>query len=120
VKLKEVLRDHDDGVAIAPQHLTVAHVVADWMTYGLSGRSKNTVAKCTHLCMVHIVPALGARKLRQLAASDVDRWLADKAKALSTRTLQELHQCLARAVNRAMARDQVKRNVVGLCSVPKG
>jgi integrase len=29
-------------------------------------------------------------------------------------------QCLNRAVKRAMARDLVKRNVVGLCSVPKG
>jgi integrase len=42
------------------------------------------------------------------------------AKILSTRTLQELYQCLNRAVNRAMARDQVKRNVVALCTVPKG
>ncbi len=119
-KLKQVLRDHEDGLAIAPQNLTVGHVVGDWLRYGLHGRSKGTVAKCTHLCMVHIVPALGARKLRDLSAADVDRWLAEKAKALSTRTLQELHQCLNRAVNRAMARDLVKRNVVGLCSVPKG
>jgi hypothetical protein len=65
-----VLRDHDDGVAVAPQHLTVAHVVADWLMYGLNGRSKNTVAKCTHLCMAHIVPALGALKLRELTAPD--------------------------------------------------
>jgi hypothetical protein len=39
---------------------------------------------------------------------------------MSTHALQELHQCLNRAVNRAMARDLVKRNVVALCSVPKG
>jgi len=55
-----------------------------------------------------------------LTATDVDRWLASKAKTLSTRTLQELYQCLNRSVNRAMARDQVKRNVVALCSIPKG
>ena len=28
--------------------------------------------------------------------------------------------CLNRSINRAMARDKVKRNVVALCSVPKG
>jgi len=50
----------------------------------------------------------------------VDRWLAGKAETLSTRTLQGLHACLNRAVKRAMARDKVKRNVVTLCSVPKG
>ena len=50
----------------------------------------------------------------------MDRWLADKAKILATSTLQTLHQCLNRTVKRAMARDMVKRNVVELCSVPKG
>jgi integrase len=119
-KLKEVVRDHEDGLAIAPRNLTVAQVVTDWLAYGLSGRSKGTVDKCTHLCQSHVIPALGKRKLRELSATDVARWLAEKAKTLSTRTLQELHQCLNRSVRRAMARDQVKRNVVELCSVPKG
>ncbi len=50
----------------------------------------------------------------------MDKWLADKAKTLSARTLQGLHSCLNRAIKRAMARDKVKRNVVALCPVPKG
>ena len=50
----------------------------------------------------------------------MDRWLADKAKTLSTRTLREIHSCLNRSIKRAMARDKVKRNVVALCGVPKG
>jgi len=37
-----------------------------------------------------------------------------------TRTLRLLHSLLNRAVNRAMARDKVKRNVVALCAVPTG
>jgi len=119
-KLREVIRDHEDGLAIAPRNLTVAHIVIDWLTYGLSGRAKGTVDKCRHLCHTHVIPALGARRLRELTATDVDRWLAAKAKTLSTRTLQELYQCLNRSVKRAMARDQVKRNVVTLCNVPKG
>jgi integrase len=119
-KLRQVLRDHEDGLTIAPANLTVAHVVTDWLTYGLGGRAQKTIDKCTYLCSAHVIPALGARKMRQLSASDVDRWLADKSKTLSTRTLQELHQCLNRAVNRAMARDLVKRNVIGLCEIPKG
>jgi len=100
--------------------LTVAQVVNDWLAYGLSGRTKGTVDKWKFLCRAHVILALGSRKLRELSATDVDRWLADKAKVLSTRTLQDLHQCLNRAVNRALARDQVKRNMVSLCSVPKG
>ncbi|MGC9670857.1 site-specific integrase [Planosporangium sp. 12N6] len=119
-KLKEVLRDHEDGLVIAPQSFTVADAVTDWLTYGLNGRAKGTVDKCTHLCRSHIIPAIGARKLRELSATDVDRWLADKAEILSTRTLRELYACLNRSVNRAMARDKVKRNVVALCTIPRG
>jgi len=119
-KLVEVLRDHDDGLAIAPTGYTVANAVKDWLRYGLSGRDKGTVSTCTILSDTHIIPALGARKLRDLSAEDVERWLADKAATLSTRTLQSLRSCLNRSVKRAMARDKVKRNVVALCSVPTG
>jgi len=119
-KLVEVLRDHDDGLALAPTGYTVSNAVKDWLRYGLSGRDKGTVSTCTILSDTHIIPALGARKLRDLSAEDVERWLADKAATLSTRTLQSLRSCLNRSVKRAMARDKVKRNVVALCSVPTG
>ena len=55
-----------------------------------------------------------------LSADDVDRWLADKAKTLSTDTLQILHSILRRSITGAQARDKVKRNVVLLCDVPQG
>ncbi|MFD9717604.1 tyrosine recombinase XerC [Streptomyces sp. NPDC059076] len=119
-KLKEVLRDHEDGLAIAPTGYTVADAVKDWLAYGLAGRDPGTVENCTTLSQKHVIPSLGARKLRDLSAEDVDRWLATKAQTLSTRSLQAVHSCLNRSVKRAMARDKVKRNVVELCSVPQG
>ena len=120
VKLKEVLRDHDDGLAIASNDYTVTQAVRDWLAYGLNGRSESTVTTARILARTHVIPDLGSRRLRDLSAEDVDRWLARKAKTLSTRTLQGIHSCLNRAVKRAMARDKVKRNVVALCSVPQG
>ena len=72
-------RDHEDGLAIAARNLTVTQVVNDWLAYGLNGRAKSTIDKYTHLCRTHVTPALGKRKLRNLSAPDVDRWLADKA-----------------------------------------
>ncbi|GAA1384164.1 site-specific integrase [Catellatospora chokoriensis] len=119
-KLKQVLRDHEDGLAIASQTFSVASAVEDWLAYGLTGRSPNTVEKYGYLARGHIIPDLGARKLRDLSANDVDRWLTDKAKTLSTSTVQRLRECLSRAIARAMARDKVKRNVVALCGTPKG
>ncbi|WP_435860153.1 hypothetical protein [Streptomyces roseus] len=87
-KLKEVFRDHDDGLAVAPTNYTVAKAVDDWLIYGLAGRDAKTVVTCTSLSRIHVVPALGARKLRELGGEEVDKWLADKAMTLSTRTLR--------------------------------
>lgn len=119
-RLKEALRDRDDGLALGPVDYTVRDAVEDWLAHGLNARDEATATACTHLCKSHVIPALGSRKLRDLSAEDVDRWLAIKAKTLTTRTLQGLHSCLNRAVKRAMARDKIKRNVVGLCTVPNG
>ena len=118
--LRRKLREAEDGLSIPTTGFTVADAVKDWLSFGLTGVVKNTVDNYTVLANTHIVPAIGARKLRDLTASDVDKWLADKATELSTRTLRLLHSILNRAVNRAMARDKVMRNVVALCAVPYG
>ncbi len=119
-KLKELLRDHDDGLPIAPHSYTLAQAVEDYLRYGLSGRDPQTVETQTILARTHVIPALGARKLRELSAEDVDEWLAEKAKSLSTRTLRDIRSVLKRVITRAQARDKVKRNVVLLCGTPAG
>ncbi|MCO8271522.1 site-specific integrase [Actinoplanes sp. TRM 88003] len=118
--LRKKIREYEDGLSIAHTGFTVADALADWLAYGLSGKAANTVGNYTGLSGTHIAPDLGARKLRDLTANDIDRWLAAKSKILSTRTLRLLHSILNRSINRAMARDKVMRNVVSLCSVPYG
>jgi hypothetical protein len=49
------------------------------LQFGLNGKAQGTLAKNTFLAESHVIPALGSRKLRDLSAEDVDRWLADKA-----------------------------------------
>jgi integrase len=119
-KLKDILRDIEDGLAVGIHGYTVADAVQSWLTFGLPGRDVNTVKNCTTLATVHIIPSLGSRKLRDLSADDVDEWLAEKAQQLSTETLKKLLSILRRAITRAQARDKVKRNVALLCDAPKG
>ncbi len=121
-KLKEILRDHEDGVTLAAgKGYTVAHAVEDWLAgYVLSGRGTNTIRTVRLLVYNHIVPQLGARKLVDLTPDDVDRWLADKSVTMVTSTLRNLMSILRRAITRAQARDRVKRNVVLLCDCPVG
>jgi integrase len=119
-RLREVLRAYEDGMVPRHNSVTVRHAVEDWLAYGLSGRSAATVTKCRYLCDMHVLPYLGARRLRDLTATEVDSWLAALAASLSQRTLVEVRACLNRAVRRAMARDLVKRNVVELSETPTG
>ena len=72
-KLTEIIRDYEDGLVIGGYGYTVADAVGDWLVFGLSGRDTNTITKCTILANTHIIPALGARKLRDLSADDIDK-----------------------------------------------
>jgi integrase len=119
-KLRNMLRDHEDGLTVKANNYTVTDAVRDWLSYGLAGRSPSTVANYRIIAERRIIPRLGARRLRDLSAEDVDRWLRSEAQEVSTRTLRLMHSVLNRSVLRAMARDKVKRNVVALCSVPAG
>ena len=37
-KLKEIIRDYEDGLVIGGYGYTVADAVSDWLAFGLSGR----------------------------------------------------------------------------------
>ena len=119
-KLREVLRDYEDGLAIAPDGYTVGQAVSEWLEFGIHRGGESTRENYERVCRMHIVPQLGVRKLRDLRADEVDQWLAELAPALSTRSLRLAHGCLNRAISRAMARDKVKRNVVALAEPPRG
>ncbi|MFJ6676541.1 tyrosine recombinase XerC [Actinosynnema sp. NPDC091369] len=119
-KLKEILRDLDDGLAITPHGYTVKDAVTTWLDYGLRGRDPETVKNYRYQAEGHIIPNLGARKLRELTADNVDEFLAELSLTLSTRTLRLVYSILNRSVRMAQARDKVKRNVVPLCEVPTG
>ncbi|UOX87215.1 site-specific integrase [Amycolatopsis sp. FBCC-B4732] len=119
-KLKEMLREHEDGLPPEDRSFTVAEAVRDFLTHGLPRRSASTVEKLTILADTHIIPLLGRRNARELTADEVDTWLAGRAKVVSTRTLQELLSLLRRSLARAQKREKIKRNVALLCGVPEG
>jgi hypothetical protein len=119
-KLRDLLRSREDGLVLTRDGYTVRQAVEDWLEHGLSSRGKATRDVNCHLCEKHVLPYLGARKLRDLTATEVYEWLATLATSLSTRTLQGVRACLNQAVRRAMARDKLTRNVVELTEVPVG
>lgn len=99
----------------------VADAVTDWLAnYEVTGHDRNTIKATRSLLSNHIIPEIGARKLRDLTADEVDAWLADRARRLVTSTVRNLRSILLRAIKRAHGRDRVGRNVVLLTECPVG
>jgi len=119
-KLKELIRDNDDGLSAPVGNYTVGNAVTYWLEHGLSGRDPNTVDMYRIYAETHIIPVLGKRKLRELTVEDVEKLLADKAAILSTRSLRIIYSILSRAIRKAQVQDKIRRNIVLLCQVPEG
>jgi integrase len=119
-RLREIIRDLDDGLGVQGHKFAVEDALRDWLAHGLSGRDPGTIATHRHLIEGHLIPGLGRRRLRELSADDVDRWLAEEATKVSTSTLSKMLSILRRAIKRQMSRDRVKRNVALLCELPTG
>jgi len=95
-KLKELIRDYDDGLSAPAGNYTVGSAITHWLEHGLSGRDPNTVDMYRIYAETHIVPVLGKRKLRELTVEDVEKLLVGKSAILSTRYLQIIYSILSR------------------------
>ena len=98
----------------------MADAVSDWLAKGLKGRDEDTITANRILAEQHVLPLIGAIKLKELTADQVDDWLDGLTGKLATRSLQGVHAILKRAIRQAQARDKVLRNVAELVTTPKG
>jgi integrase len=118
-RLKELRAEIETGVTSSARY-TVTEAVRKWLDVGLKGRDPHTIDKCRTLAEKHIVPQIGAVKLRDLTADDLDDWLEGKAAEVATSTLGEILSILRRSITLAQRRDLVVRNVADLVTAPKG
>ena len=86
----------------------------------MKGKSQETISNYRSLAQHHLIPYIGAAKLKKLTADELDKWMDDRAEELSNRTLRLIHQILERAIRHAQARDKVCRNVASLIILPDG
>jgi integrase len=118
-KLKKAVDALETGIDASDSY-TVADAVRDWLDKGLKGRDEDTVTANRILADQHVIPLIGAIKLKELTADQVDDWLEGLTGKLATRSLEGVHAILKRATRQAQARDKVLRNVAGLVTTPKG
>jgi integrase len=120
-RLRELHRKLDQGIVpkTGYTNYTVRQAAEDWLRNGLGGRSAKTI-RTNHDVLEPILKVVGARKLRELTAADVQRALSRMASEYSSSTVTKGHLALKRAIRHAEANDLVARNVAALVDTPKG
>jgi integrase len=117
--LREKVKEYEAGIRVGADRYTVKQAVEDWLALGQGKAGDRTTEKHAYLAR-HVVQHLGARKLKDLRADEVERWLLTLAESQSTRTLRETRSVLNRAVRRAVVQGMAARNVVELAAIPRG
>ena len=118
-KLRELHQQVDSGLRPRRRY-TVGGALEDWLDHGVGGLAPRTVTLYRGTIVKALDEGLGAVRLTELTASDVQGALAAMASRLSTRTVQIAHNVLVRAIRQAERDDLVVRNVATLVKPPKG
>ena len=118
-RLIRAVDDLEAGIKTSDSH-TVGEAVRDWLERGTRDLDEKTVETYRILINKHLVPQIGALRLKRLTANQVDDWLEGLTEVLSTASLHKLHSVLKRSIRQAQARDMVGRNVAELVNTPRG
>jgi integrase len=72
-ELRRLLQSADEGAHVAPDKITLAHWIPQWLE--TKGRSieGQTLDRYEDLLNCHVLPKLGSIRLQKIAAGDIDR-----------------------------------------------
>ncbi len=120
-KLIEAQAQAQKGINADAGAMTVGTFIERWLEDSVRGFVRqSTYQRDESLCRVHLVPALGKKKLKTLNAADVQRFYRDKLDAdLSGATVHKLHVILHKALKQAVRWGLVPRNVADDVDPPK-
>ena len=119
-KLAAAQRDLDVGIPLLTDRQTVAQYLQSWLqttkpTMELSSWDRNR-----EYVELHIVPAVGYVRLRDLTPQQVQQLYANRLMAgLSSSTVRHLHATLHKALKDAERLGLIARNVCKLVNVPR-
>lgn len=120
-KLTKAMADRDGGLTFAAGSLTVREYLTRWLNDSVRGSVKPiTFESYERLVRVHIAPALGRTKLKDLGPAHLQGFYRNRLDAgLSPRTVQYLHVLVHRALKQALRWNLVSRNVAEAVDPPK-
>jgi len=124
--LNELTAQLESGLHVEPSRLTVADYIDHWLTtLPVTGLRTTTIASYRRKVDSYIKPHLGAIRLQELNAADLDRLYGHmkslggvSGRPLSARTIRYVHSIIGKALSDAERKSLVQRNVARLASPP--
>jgi integrase len=120
-KLTRAKADRNGGLVFDSGKLTLAEYMERWLRDSARNRLRpKTYKDYEGLTRVHIVPALGRIKLKNLTSLQVQQLYATKLESgLSKRTVEYIHTVLHSALKQAVRWELVPRNVTDSVDPPR-
>lgn len=124
-ELTRLLAAADGGTLVDPSRVTIGEYLSTWLDSDRDLAAK-TKERYRELMEGQIIPHLGAVPLQRLRPSAIEDWHKTllrsggrKGGPLSPRTVGHAHRLLRRALQRAVGREELARNVASAVSPPK-
>ena len=124
-KLKELTAALDVGTYIAPSKVTVGQWLDLWQQDYLVDVRPSTVTSYEAIIRNHIKPKIGAIRLDSLTTQDIQefynrlRFPSENRKALSAKTIKNIHGILHHALQQAMLNNYIRTNPSNSCVIPR-
>jgi integrase len=119
-RLTAALAQRDAGQTPPPDHDSVAVYLRTWLAAQRSSLRPRTLESYEAAVEVHLIPLVGKIRLTRLTPTQVSAcYAALRAKGLSGTSVQIFHGVLRKALQDALRRGEIVRNVADLVDTPK-
>jgi integrase len=120
-KLTKAMADRDGGLVFDADNLKVEEYMARWLADSVRDTvRRSTFTRYEQNARLHIVPALGRTKLKNLTPAHVRGLYREKLDAgLSARSVQYVHATLHKALKQAVADGLIPSNVTEAVKAPR-
>jgi integrase len=120
-KLKQLLRDQQLGLPVAPERLTVGQWLDEWLDQSVKNRVRpKSLVFYESIVRLHLKPEIGKISLQKLAPQHVQRLLNSKLDSgLAPMMVRHIRTTLITALEHALKFGAVSRNVAKLVGPPR-
>jgi integrase len=120
-KLTKAMANRDGGLVFDAENLKVEQYMTRWLADSVRGTvRRSTFSRYEQITHLHIVPAFGRTKLKNLSPAHVRGLYREKLDAgLCARTVQYIHATLHKALKQAVADGLIPRNVTEAVKAPR-